>query len=140
MSAEIIGQLLLALFLGALIGLEREIKRKEAGLQTYSLVSLGACLFTLIALFLVEIKIISEPSTIFIAIAVGMGFIGAGTIFKEGNKIQGLTSAAGLWLTAAIGLAVGTRLYFLAIFTTFLTILILTGFGFIEERFLKKQF
>lgn len=138
MGIETIGQLFLATLLGALIGLEREIKRKEAGLQTCSLVALAACLFTLTAFFLVKFKIISDPSPIFIAIAVGMGFIGAGVIFREENQVQGLTTAAALWTTAAIGLAVGAKLYFLATFTTFLVLLVLVGFGLLEKRVLKK--
>ena len=133
MEIQIICQLLLAIFLGALIGLEREIKRKEAGLQTYSLVTLGSCLFALIAFSLAKLKII-DPSPIILAIAIGMGFIGAGAIFRGETQVQGLTTAAGLWTAAAIGLAVGSGFYLLAIFTTFLVVLILAGFGLLEEK------
>lgn len=134
---EIILKLILALFLGGLVGLEREIKRKGAGLQTYSLVSLGSCLFSIIAFSLANLKII-DPSLIIMAIAVGMGFIGAGAIFRGENQIIGLTTAAGLWTMAAIGLATGSGFYFLAIFSTVLILLILAGFGFFEEKFFKK--
>lgn len=137
MDFQIIIQLLLATFLGALIGLEREIKRKEAGLQTYSLVALGSCLFSSIIFSLAELRII-DPSPLIIGIAVGMGFIGAGAIFRGENQIQGLTTAAGLWTVAAIGLAVGSGFYLLAIFSSLLVILILTGFGFIEEKCFKR--
>ena len=140
---EIIIQLILATVLGALIGLEREIKRKEAGLQTYSLVALGTCLFTIISFelfnsFFGKTGISFDPSRIIMAIAVGIGFIGAGVIFRQPSGIVGLTTAAGLWATAAIGIAAGAKLYFLAIFTTFLALLILAGFGLLEEKLLKK--
>ena len=143
MEIEIISQLLLATFLGALIGLEREYKRKEAGLQTYSLVALGACLFTVISFalfnsFLAKTGISFDPSRVIQAIAIGIGFIGAGVIFRQSSGIAGLTTAAGLWTTAAIGIAVGTGLYFLAIFTALLSLLVLSGFGLLEEKIFKK--
>jgi len=143
MELQIISQLILATVLGALIGLEREIKRKEAGLQTYSLLALGTCLFTIIFFelfnsFFGKTGISFDPSRIIMAIAIGIGFIGAGVIFRQSSGIVGLTTAAGLWVTAAIGIAIGAGLYFLAIFTTFLTFLILAGFGLLEEKILKK--
>ncbi len=138
MEIEIITQLFLALILGSLIGLERELKRKEAGLQTYRLVALGACLFTIISLLLDKSGII-DSSSIILAIAVGMGFIGAGAIFRGENKIKGLTTAAGLWVTAAIGLAVGAQFYLLAICATFLALIIFAGLGLLEEKFFKKK-
>lgn len=139
MALETIFQFLLAVFLGALIGLEREIKRKEAGLQTYSLVALGSCLLTVIAMLLAGAGVIPEPSSIFLAIGLGMGFIGAGVIFHREGKTEGLTTAAGLWVTAAIGLAVGVQYYFLAVFITFLVLLIFVGLGLIEEKIFKQS-
>jgi len=143
MELQIISQLILATVLGALIGLEREIKRKEAGLQTYSLVALGTCIFTIISFelfnsFFGKTGISFNPSRIIMAIAIGIGFIGAGVIFRQSSGVIGLTTAAGLWATAAIGIAVGVKLYFLAIFTTFLSLFILAGFGLLEEKILKK--
>ena len=131
MAPEIILQLLLATFLGALLGLEREYKKKEAGLQTYSLVVLGSCLFTL-----VSAKFIGFNPAL---IAVGIGFIGAGVIFHREDSVRGLTTAAGLWVAAAIGIAIGAKFYFLAIFTALLAILIFAGFGIIEEKVFKKE-
>lgn len=141
MEIELVYQLLLATFLGAFIGLEREIKEREAGLQTYSLVSLGSCVFTVIAFYFFQSF---ESSTIDVvriiqAIAIGVGFIGAGTIFKGKKGVEGLTTAAGLWAVAAIGIAVGAKLYFLAIFATLLAILILAGFGKLEEKFFREK-
>ncbi len=137
MTKEVILKLFLSLFLGALVGLERELKRKGAGLQTYSLVCLGSCLFSVIAFSLAKLKII-DPSVILMAIAVGMGFIGGGAISRGENQIVGLTTAAGLWAVAAIGLAVGAGFYFLAFLATIFVLIILAGFGRLEEKIFKK--
>jgi putative Mg2+ transporter-C (MgtC) family protein len=137
MENEVFFQLILAVVLGGLIGLERELKKKGAGIQTYSLVSLGSCLFSLIAFSLGNLKII-DPSSILVAIAVGMGFIGAGAIFRGETQVFGLTTAAGLWTVAAIGLAVGAKFYSLAIFSTVLVLIIFYFFGLLEEKFFKK--
>lgn len=144
METEIIFQLILALALGGLIGLEREIKRREAGLQTYSLVALGSCVFTLVAFKLIELfakqeGMVFDPSRIIQAIAIGIGFIGAGVIFRHESGIRGLTTAAGLWVTAGIGIVVGAGLYFLAIITTILALFILIVLGFLEKKVLRKE-
>lgn len=140
---QIIFQLFLAAFLGALVGFERELKKRQAGLQTYSLVTLGACLFTILSLELLDLSfgkngVSFDPSRIIQSIAVGIGFLGAGVIFHRKSHIEGLTTAAGLWTTAAIGIAIGTRLYLLAVIATLLIIGILVGLGIIEERFFKE--
>jgi putative Mg2+ transporter-C (MgtC) family protein len=127
-------RLFLALILGALIGIEREKKRKSAGLQTYSLVALSSSIFSTVAFSLAKINLV-DPSLVIMAIGVGMGFIGSGVIFKKEDKLEGLTTAAGLWATAGIGLAVGAGLYNLAIFATILTLFVFIFFGFLEERF-----
>lgn len=144
METEIIFQLILALALGGLIGLEREIKRREAGLQTYSLVALGSCVFTLVAFKLIELfakqeGVVFDPSRIIQAIAIGIGFIGAGVIFRHRSGIRGLTTAAGLWVTAGIGVVVGTGLYLLAIIVTILALFILIVLGFLEKKVLRKE-
>jgi putative Mg2+ transporter-C (MgtC) family protein len=126
-------RLFLALILGALIGIEREKKRKSAGLQTYSLVALSSSIFSTVAFSLAKINLV-DPSLVIMAIGVGMGFIGSGVIFKKEDKLEGLTTAAGLWATAGIGLAVGAGLYDLAIFATILTLFVFIFFGFLEER------
>jgi putative Mg2+ transporter-C (MgtC) family protein len=137
---EIFLQLILATFLGALIGLEREIKKKQAGLQTYSLVALGSCLFTIVSFELFSsFGIEFDLLRIIQAVAIGMGFIGAGVIFRQPSGIVGLTTSAGLWATAAIGVSVGAKLYYLAIFTTFLSLLVLAGFGALEEKFFREK-
>jgi len=141
---QIIFQLVLAIILGGLVGVERESKGKGAGLQTYSLVSLGACLFTIISFGLFNQLIGSpnislDPSRVVQAVAVGIGFLGAGVIFRRPSRVEGLTTVAGLWVAAAVGIAVWANFYFLAVSTVLLTIIILAGFGFLEGRFFRKD-
>lgn len=137
-------QLLLAALLGGLIGLEREYKRKEAGLKTFSLVSFGACFFTTVAVYLSSQSHLAsviqiDPTRVIQAVAIGIGFIGSGLIIHQKGQIEGLTTAAALWAVAAIGIGVGVRLYFLAILGAFLTLGILAGFRLIEEKFFPKK-
>lgn len=141
---RIVFQLLLAAILGGLVGLEREYKRKEAGLRTYSLVSLGAALFTIIAFqvadsYIGKPEVSFDPSRIVGQIVLGIGFLGAGLIIFRGFHIEGLTTAAGLWLVAAIGTAIGIGLYFVAIFVTFLALLILAGLRLLEEKVFESK-
>ncbi len=141
---QIVFQLILAVVLGALIGLERERKGKEAGLQTYSLVSLGACLFTIISLesfnlFVGKPGVNFDPARVIIAVATGIGFIGAGVVIFRRDHVEGITTAAGLWCVAAIGVAVGAGLYLPACLTTILALIILSGFAFMERKFFKNR-
>lgn len=141
---EILIQLILAAFLGGLVGLEREYKGKEAGLRTYALVSLGAALFTILSfeafnLFVNKGVISFDPARIIGQIVLGVGFLGAGLIIFRGSRIAGLTSAAGLWVVAGIGTAVGIKFYFPAVFVTFLAIGILAGLRLVEEKFFHSK-
>lgn len=141
---EIVIQLFLAIILGGSVGLEREFLKKEAGFRTFCLVSLGAALFTITALgiskgLIGRPGIAFDPSRIIGQIVLGVGFLGAGLIIFRQARIEGLTTAAALWVTAAIGAAVGAKLYFVAIFVTFLTILILAGFRLFEEKLLGTK-
>jgi putative Mg2+ transporter-C (MgtC) family protein len=113
-------RLVLALVFGALVGVEREISRKPAGVRTHMLVSLGSCLFTIISLFDFSL----DPARVAAGVVTGIGFIGAGSIIAEPERIVGITTAAGLWVTGAIGLAVGAGNYVLSSTTTFLIVLI----------------
>ena len=108
---EMIARLLLAVVLGILVGVEREISHRPAGLRTHALVSLGACLFTIISIDYFDV----EPARIAAGIVTGIGFIGAGSIIAEKGHVQGVTTAASLWCVAAIGLAVGVGAYVLAV-------------------------
>jgi putative Mg2+ transporter-C (MgtC) family protein len=120
---DLIWRLALALALSAAIGLERELAQKSAGLRTYTLVGLGSALFMLISKYgffdVLEPKtVVLDPSRVAAQIVSGIGFIGAGLIFVRRDSVRGLTTAAGVWLTAAIGAACGASLPLLAIATT----------------------
>ena len=136
-SGDVFGQLALAALLGLLIGFEREHRRKAAGLRTYALVCLGAALFTVLSIegfqqFALDERAF-DPSRIAANIVVGIGFLGAGIIFQQGDRVQGLTTAAALWVTAAIGVAIGVRMFSIAVFTTFITLMITWLLRFVEE-------
>jgi len=106
-----------ALGLGAAIGLERELHHKPAGLRTYALVALGAAAFTLITLRLMHGSPASEsvdPLRLVAGIVGGIGFLGAGAIFQRSDKVRGMTTAAGIWVVAAVGVASGAGYYMIA--------------------------
>ena len=116
-------RLLTATVLGAVIGFEREYHAKEAGIRTHLLVALGACLFMILSVygfdFMLDRDHVSfDPSRIASQVVTGIGFIGAGTIILQKQMVRGLTTAAGLWVTAAIGLACGNGMYIIAVVTT----------------------
>jgi len=141
---QIIFQLLLAAFLGGFIGLERQYKRKAAGLRTYSLVALGAALFTILGIevsnaYANRLDLSFDPSRVIGQIVLGVGFLGAGLIVIREARVEGLTTAAGLWISAALGAAVGIKLYFVAIFVAFLTLGILSGLRIFEEKIIDKE-
>ncbi len=120
-------RILVAGLLGALIGLERDIHGRSAGLRTHLLVSVGSALFMImseqIAIIAKNNGIVnSDPARIAAQIVTGIGFLGAGTIIKEGLTIRGLTTAACLWVVAAIGMSSGAGNYFLAISTTLISL------------------
>jgi putative Mg2+ transporter-C (MgtC) family protein len=135
---EIIFKLTLACILGGLIGLERESLNRPAGLRTYTLVCVGSTLAMIVSLdmyFEYYKSVNADPGRIAAQVVSGIGFLGAGTIMREGATVRGLTTAAGLWVVACIGLAVGAGLYAPAIATTILILFILIYFVRIEERY-----
>jgi len=143
-QVQIALQLILSAFLGGLIGLERESKQRAAGLRTNSLVCLGATLFTLISFngfywWLGKTGVAFDPSRIISTIVMGVGFIGAGLIIYRQFRVEGLTTAAGIWVVAGIGIAIGAKLYFTAIFATFLVLAILNGLRILEEKAFAKE-
>lgn len=144
LSLTIILELIYATLLGALIGLEREVKQKDAGFQTYALVCLGSCLFTMLFYFLYSnlnngVQTSFDPGRIIQSIAIGIGFLGAGAIFKGEDKIKGLTTAAGLWVASAIGMTVAMHEYFIALVVTFLVVFIFVILGIFEKSIIKKR-
>jgi putative Mg2+ transporter-C (MgtC) family protein len=125
-------RLLIAALLGGAIGFEREIRDREAGVRTHLLVSLGSALFTIISAygfhdFLVQggSVVRADPSRIAAQIVTGIGFLGAGAIIRQGLSVRGLTTAATLWLVAALGMACGAGYYWPAVAATGLTLLAL---------------
>jgi putative Mg2+ transporter-C (MgtC) family protein len=142
---EIILRLLLSAILGGLIGIDREKLEWAAGLRTHMLVCLGSALAMIVSSFgfddiLGQDGVILDPSRVASLVISGIGFIGAGTIiFLKRKVIYGLTTAAGLWTVAAIGLAVGGGMYAAAVSTTFITLLVLTGVKKIETRFFSND-
>ncbi|MCS7200676.1 MAG: MgtC/SapB family protein [Patescibacteria group bacterium] len=129
MLESIIVRLILSLLLGALIGAERSFIGKQAGLRTFALVSMGACLFTYLGLSLEP----SNPSRVLSNLVVGVSFLGAGIIFVHQERVVGLTTAASLWTTTAIGAAVGMGYVKEAIFVTILTLAILWLLVYVEK-------
>jgi len=106
---EIIGRLVLAGLLGGLIGLERELRGYPAGIRTLALVALGSCLFTDIS------QLLGEEDRVAAQIVTGIGFLGAGVIFREGYTVKGITTAATIWAAAAVGMAIGADLFIVGI-------------------------
>lgn len=119
-------RLVIAMVLGSLIGYERERKGKPAGVRTHGMVSLGAALFAVVSLH--GFGSTGDPSRVAAQVVTGIGFLGAGAILHERESVQGLTTAASLWVTAALGLAVGTGMELMALATSFL-IFALLRFG-----------
>jgi len=131
-ETEIIIKLLLSAGLGLLVGLEREIRKKPAGLRTHSLVALGSCLFTLAAVSLSPGQADSIARAI-PGIVTGVGFLGAGMIFLSKDKVRGLTTAAEIWALAAVGVLVGIGSYLTAVVATVLILIILVPFKWFEK-------
>jgi putative Mg2+ transporter-C (MgtC) family protein len=126
-----IAYLALAFVLSALIGLEREWRQKSAGLRTHTLVGVGAALFLLVSkygFFEVPGNVNLDPSRVAAQIVSGIGFIGGGLIFVRGDIVRGLTTAAIVWVTAAVGMACGAGLWLLALVVTAMHFIVVLGF------------
>ncbi len=138
---EFLLRLFVAAILGGVIGLEREYRAKEAGFRTHFLVALGSGLFMILSQFgfddvLGHYELVSlDPSRIASQVVTGIGFIGAGTIIFQKHVVRGLTTAAGLWVTSAIGMTAGAGMYVLSIATTVLVLLCLEALYFILQHF-----
>lgn len=123
-----LGQVILSFILGGVIGFEREFRNSPAGIRTYAAVCMGACVFGLASAHPVMLDYYHsnvDPTRIAAQVASGIGFIGAGVIFKEGLNTVGLTTAATLWATAALGLVISFRMYFVATLVVILMLLLL---------------
>lgn len=138
---ELMTRLTFAVILGVLIGAERSRVGKRAGMRTYALVSLGACLFIImsgVVAFKFAESFTFDPLRVASQVVVGIGFLGAGVIFVQRNELTGLTTAAGLWVVAAIGATCGYGLYSIATYVTVLTLFIFEVLWYVEEKFVRK--
>ena len=141
------GKLILAALLGGAIGLERESHGQAAGIRTYTIISVGACLMMMLSLnietiyrhFNVDSVVRLDPGRIASYAIASMGFLGAGAIIKGKGTVRGLTTAAGLWLVTGVGLAVGSGYIFPALASTFLSLLILYVLRRITKDFLPRD-
>lgn len=132
--SEQIIKLALAIVLSAFIGIEREISNKPAGLRTHVLVGLGVTIATLVSTVYFQM----DPARVAAAIFTGIGFIGAGAIIASRDQVHGLTTAASIWVTAAVGLCIGTGLYVLAVISSILIVIVLFS-GKIEKKAKKRS-
>lgn len=146
MTYLIFSRLLSATLLGAVIGLERELTNKYAGLRTNLLVCLGSCVFTILSIHAFPLAIehtnpqgFGDPARIAAQVLTGIGFIGGGTVLKHGATVYGLTTAATLWISAAIGMACGAGMIELAIMTTVLSFIVLVIIRSVESKFFRPD-
>jgi putative Mg2+ transporter-C (MgtC) family protein len=135
-----------AIVLGSLVGIEREYHEHSAGMRTIALVTMGCALFTIVSAYgfldlLGTLHVTLDPTRIASYIVAGIGFLGAGTIFmsREGERIKGLTTAATIWVMAAIGIACGAGLLLAAIVTTALALVVLIVFRYVEQLILPRE-
>jgi putative Mg2+ transporter-C (MgtC) family protein len=148
-TGNILLRLAISCLLGAVIGLERDMHGRAAGLRTNMLVSLGSALFMIISETVAEIYSANgagesglrvDPSRIAAQIIAGIGFLGAGAILKEGLNVRGLTTAACLWVSAGIGMAAGAGLFELAMVVTAISLFTLTGMGYLDKLYAKDSY
>lgn len=133
---DVLIRLLLALFLGGLIGYERQACNKSAGLRTHVLVCIGSCLIMVLSINIyhtVEGLTNADPARLAAQVVSGIGFLGAGTIMKEGSTVKGLTTAASLWVVSGVGLAIGSGYYTSALLATGLVFLTLSALSRFEK-------
>jgi putative Mg2+ transporter-C (MgtC) family protein len=141
---ETLERLLAAAALGSLIGFERERLLWAAGIRTHMLVCVGACLFMIVSAFgfstsITQEHVVLDPSRVAAQVVSGIGFLGAGAILARGEIVRGLTTAASIWTVAAIGLAVGGGLYFAAVLSTTVILVILAGVKPLEEAYRNRN-
>lgn len=137
-------RLLIAVVVGAIVGLDREVRNKPAGLRTHMLISLAAALFTLITFELYEevgedARKTADPIRIIEAVTAGVAFLAAGAIIQGRGTVRGLTTGANMWLAGALGVACGAGYYVLATLGTLFSLIILTILGWLEAKYGKKK-
>jgi putative Mg2+ transporter-C (MgtC) family protein len=117
-----------SIIIGVIIGTEREYRNKSAGLRTFILISFGSCIFTILSLRIG----VQNPDRLAANIITGIGFLGAGVIFKDDNKIAGITTATTIWATASLGMCIGAGYVFLGLLGTIIVLLILIGLNYFQ--------
>ena len=137
-TVDILIPCVLALIFGGAIGFQREKSERPAGLRTHALVCLGSTVFTLISYLGFTSQSGFDSTRIAAGVVTGIGFIGAGVIFRQGPFVKGVTTAASIWLVAAIGLALGAKLYYLALLVTILGLLVLSIVKFFEDKLMRQ--
>ena len=138
MEIAVILKILLAAMLGGIIGLERELSHKEAGLRTNILIAIGSTLITILSFKIAAMSKTSDPARLTAQIVSGIGFLGAGAIIQARFAVHGLTTAATIWTVAAIGIAVGSGFYLVAFLVAVFVVIVLTVFKLLLA-FLEKQ-
>lgn len=139
-------RLAISFFCGFALGFEREITGKFAGLRTHILVCVGACVFTILSIYGFKFNLVdgfngtNDPARVAAQIITGIGFIGAGTVMRHGTTVSGITTAATLWVGAAVGMAAGCGMNFLALVTTLSTLVVLIAIRHFEKRFLSRKY
>lgn len=137
---EIVTRLVVATALGGFIGLEREVRKKPAGVRTNALIGLGSAAMTIAGVTVAAYwSTTSDPSRIASIVIQGVGFLGAGVIIQAAGAVRGLTTAATMWVVAGIGIAAGFGLYTLAIVTTLIVLILLAIFGPIDARIMSDE-
>lgn len=140
LQEDIFIKLILAVLLGSIIGIERYTAGKDAGMKTHALVALGATLFVIISealFFKYQGTIAIDPSRVLSQVVVGIGFLGAGLIMFHDNRLSGLSTASGLWVTAGIGASIGFGFYNLALLSTVLVLVVFLLIGRLEKPLFK---
>lgn len=140
---ELAGRLIMSIIFGGVIGIEREIVNRPAGFRTHILVCVGSTLTMLVSIYIFEqynSRVSVDPGRIAAQVISGIGFLGAGTIIREGATVRGLTTAASLWTVAAIGLAIGSGFYLASFLATVLTFLTLIFFSRVENYIIQNRF
>lgn len=130
-------KLLLAMMLGVLVGMERKRKGQIAGVRTFALISMGSCMAMLLSIYVPQVYLglkNGDPGRIAAQVITGIGFLGAGAMIHMKGSVRGLTTAAGIWMTATIGMAVGVGMYLCSIIATAMILIILAAFQIYESR------
>jgi len=136
---DIVIRLCVAFAAGGIIGIERSSRRQVAGLRTHILIAVGSCCLMMLSIWLPQQMNAGDPGRIAAQVVSGMGFLGAGAIIRLGSNIRGLTTAASLWLTAAVGLTIGAGMYIAALTTVALALITLMVLNRLEKKLFPED-